>query len=221
MIKEKVIIFGIGQISEVLYCLLKKDPRYEPVAFCADEKYLTQTKIKFELPTIPFEEIDAKYSQEEFHFTAPVSYKNLNKDRSEVFLKIKEKGYSLINYISEDTTFNGKLNAENIIILEKNNIQPFVEINNNCFIWSFNHLGHHSVIKENVFISSGVIVSGNVTVEENCFLGVNSSIKDNLNVGKNCLITAGSVVSNNLKDNSVVSNKSTKLLNIDSSKIRF
>lgn len=72
-----------------------------------------------------------------------------------------------------------------------------MKIGNNVILWSGNHIGHHSVIKDHCFISSHVVISGFVEVGEYCFLGVNATIANNIRIAKDCLIGAGVTI---LKD---------------------
>ena len=83
------------------------------------------------------------------------------------------------------------LNLVTIFILENNIIQPYVKIGNNVTLWSGNHIGHHSVIKDHCLFPL-VVISGRVTVDEQCFFGVNSTIRDNITIGKKSMIGAGS-----------------------------
>ena len=48
--------------------------------------------------------------------------------------------------------------GENCFIFEDNTIQPFVVVEDNVILWSGNHIGHHSVIKNHNFVSSHVVI---------------------------------------------------------------
>jgi UDP-3-O-[3-hydroxymyristoyl] glucosamine N-acyltransferase len=61
-------------------------------------------------------------------------------------------------------------------------------------MWSGNHIGHHSIVRDNCFISSHVVISGFVEVGENSFLGVNSTIANNLQIGRDCWIGPGATI---------------------------
>ena len=74
-------------------------------------------------------------------------------------------------------------------IFENNVVQPFVQLGNNVILWSGNHIGHHSVIKDHCFISSHVVISGFVEVGENCFFGVNATVANNIKIAKDCWIS--------------------------------
>src|SRR5437868_4960954 len=53
----------------------------------------------------------------------------------------------------------------------------------NVLLWSGNHIGHHSVLRDNVFVSSHVVISGTCDIGENSFLGVNSTLANDITIG--------------------------------------
>ena len=52
---SKVVIFGIGQIAEVIHFYLTSDSDHDVVAFTVDREYLTKQQFK-DLPVVPFED---------------------------------------------------------------------------------------------------------------------------------------------------------------------
>ena len=59
-----------------------------------------------------------------------------------------------------------------------------MKIGNNVVLWSGNHIGHHSVIRDNCFISSHVVISGFCDIGENSFIGVNATLANNVTIGR-------------------------------------
>jgi len=219
---SKVVVFGTGQIAEVVYFYLKNDSEHEVAAFTVDKEYMEACCLSG-LPVVPFEEINSIFPPSDFKMFIPISYKSMNRVREKKYLEAKEKGYSFINYISSKAVYYGTAVGENSFILENNVIQPFSRIGNNVIIWSGNHLGHHSVIGDNCFIASQAVVSGNVRIGNNSFVGVNATIRDNLEIGKFNLIGAGTVILENTSDYDVytakggtvkIPKKSTDILHI-------
>ena len=202
----KVVVFGVGQIAEVVYFYLKNDSEYEITAFTVDSEYINESTF-LGLPVIPFSEVNNIFSSEEYKMFIPVSYKSMNRAREEKYLEAKEKGYSFISYISSKAVYYGTTVGENCFILENNVIQPFSKIGNNVIMWSGNHLGHHSIIGDNCFITSHTVISGNVRIGNNSFLGVNATIRDNLTIGRYNLIGAGAVILKDTTDYDVYSAK--------------
>jgi sugar O-acyltransferase (sialic acid O-acetyltransferase NeuD family) len=201
--KEKVVIFGVGEIANVAHFYLSHDSPYEVVAFTVDKEFIKEKEL-FELPVVPFEEIEMIYPPDKFKMFAPISYKDVNKLRAEKYYQAKAKGYQLISYIcSKATTWPGLVVGDNCFIFENNVIQPFVKIENNVILWSGNHVGHHTIIKDHCFITSQVVISGHVVVEPYCFLGVNSTIRDNITIAKECVIGAGALITKDTQEKGV------------------
>lgn len=184
----KVIIFGIQDFAELAHYYLSHDSDHTVVAFCVNKEYLPVEKSFKGLPVEAFEDIEKKYSTGEFSFFAPRSPKRMNKIREEVYLKIKEKGYKMISYVSSKaSTFNNEI-GDNCFILEDNTIQPFTKIGNNVVLWSGNHIGHHGEIKDHVSFTSHVVMSGHWVIKEYSFIGVNASIRDGITIETGSLI---------------------------------
>ena len=183
----KVVIFGVLDTSELAHYYLTDDSEHEVVAFTVSKEYLKETSFKG-LPVVAFEDIVELYPPSIYSLFAPMTARNINKLRERIYLEGKEKGYNFITYISSKATLFGNEIGENCFILEDNTIQPFTKIGNNVVLWSGNHIGHHSEIKDHVFFTSHVVLSGHCVIEPNCFFGVNATIRDYTKMGKGTLI---------------------------------
>jgi sugar O-acyltransferase (sialic acid O-acetyltransferase NeuD family) len=215
----KVIIFGIQDFAELAHYYLENDSEHEVVAFCVNEKYIPEDKIFKNLPIVSFETVEKIYPPSEYDFFAPMSPQQMNRLRENVYNDIKQKGYKLISYISSKaTTFDNAI-GDNCFILENNTIQPFTSIGNNVILWSGNHIGHHSIIKDHVMFTSHVVLSGHCVIENYCTLGVNATIRDGITIAEGTFVAmAASIIKNTepwglYKGNPAVkSEKSTKEL---------
>lgn len=217
---QKIIIFGLGDISQIAHLYLTEDMNFEVVGFTIDKEYISENTFE-DLPVIPFDNIESVYSIREYKLFIPLSYTKVNKLREKKFLQAKEKGYSFITYIHPNVRIASNVKiGENCFILEDNTIQPFVCIEDNCILWSGNHIGHHSVIKENCFISSHVVISGGCEVSENTFIGVNTTIRDHVKIGKSNVIGAGALILMDTEDNKVYMAKATEASKVPSNRLR-
>ncbi|HDM75383.1 MAG TPA: acetyltransferase [Deltaproteobacteria bacterium] len=209
MAGEKTVIVGDSPIAEVAYEYLTYDSCYTVVAFTVDQEFIKRDHM-FEVPIVPFEEVDSYYPPNTHKMFVAVGYPQMNRLRAKFFKRAKEKGYALISYISSKAFVwrNVKI-GENCFIMENNVIQPFVRIGNNVTIWSGNHIGHHSVIGDNVFIASHAVISGFVEIGEYCFIGVNSTIANNIRVAKNSLLGAGSIILKDTEEGKIYGAKNT------------
>lgn len=191
MKKKALVIFGSGDIAQLAHYYFTTDSEYDVLAFTVDLAYQTE-KTFCNLPVIAFEEIADIYPPEECAIFIALSYSKLNSVRKEKYLLAKGMGYQLASFISSHATIlNEGCIGENCFILEDNTVQPFVTIGNNVTLWSGNHIGHHSIIKDHCFIASHVVVSGGVEIGEQCFIGVNVTLRDHIKIGKMCVIGAG------------------------------
>jgi UDP-3-O-[3-hydroxymyristoyl] glucosamine N-acyltransferase len=112
-------------------------------------------------------------------------YTQLNRLRTRLADGAQALGYPLASYVSSGAFVwrNVEL-GEHCFIFEDNTLQPFVKVGRNVVMWSGNHIGHHSRIRDNVFVSSHVVVSGSVEIGENSFLGVNSTLVNDITIGR-------------------------------------
>jgi sugar O-acyltransferase (sialic acid O-acetyltransferase NeuD family) len=206
---KPIVIFGAGDIAELAWFYFTHDSEFEVAAFTVDSAYRNSDSFR-DLPLVDFDRVSDLYPPDVYDFFVALSYAKRNSVRTEKCLAAKSKGYRLVSYISSKATyFPGTGFGENCFVLEDNTIQPFVQIGNNVTLWSGNHIGHHSSIKDNCFITSHVVVSGGVVVGENCFLGVNATLRDHIEIGDHCIVGAGALVLSSTEPRSVLVAQST------------
>ena len=216
---KPLIIFGTGDIAELEHYYFYSDSHYKVAAFTVDDEYVSNSTF-CNLPVIPLSEVKQRFSPEEFDVFIALSYSKLNIVRKEKYLKMKELGYSIASYISTKATILSNKIGENAFILEDNTIQPFVSIGNNVVLWSGNHIGHHSIIRDHTFIASHVVVSGGVDIGEQCFIGVNASLRDHITVGDRCVVGAATLLLSNADPDGVYIGSETLRSKVPSFKLR-
>jgi sugar O-acyltransferase (sialic acid O-acetyltransferase NeuD family) len=219
-VKKSLVIFGTGDIAQLAHYYFSNDSNFEVVAFSIDASY-AKGPVFCGLPVITFDQVSEIYPPIDNDFFVALSYSKLNSIRKEKYLAAKEKGYKLVNFISSKATVlnEGKI-GENCFILEDNTIQPFVTIGNNVTLWSGNHIGHHSIIKDHTFIASHVVISGGVEVGEQCFIGVNATLRDHIQVGDRCVIGAGALLLTNAEPEGVYLGRATDRSKVPSTRLR-
>jgi len=196
----KVVIFGTSQWAELAYFYLTHDSPHEVVAFTLDRDYLEEKQFK-DLPVIAFDELEQHYPPAEYRLFIPISFKRMNHARAQKYEEAHARGYSMISYVSSKATiWPGFKCGENCFIFEDNTIQPFVELGSDIVMWSGNHIGHHSRIKDHVMITSHVVISGCCTIEPFCFFGVNATVRDETIVARETLVGAGVVILKDTKE---------------------
>lgn len=192
--KKDIFIVGIGEIAEMAQEYFMGDSPYNVVAFSAEQKYIKSTSL-LGLPVVAFEEIEGDFPPERYQAFVAVGYDKLNRGRKKLCAACKEKGFSLVSYISSRAFIGSNVAVgENCFILEHNVLQRNVKIGDNITLWSGNHIGHRSIIHDNCFLSSHIAISGYCNIGENTFMGINCCTADHVTVAKDCLIAAGAVV---------------------------
>ena len=195
---SNVVIFGIQDFASLAHFYFKEDSPHEVVAFTVTQAYMPSEAIFEGLPVVPFEDLEYTYPPSEYVFFAPMSHRKMNKLRESIYMQAEMKGYTLISYVSSRATvFSNVKIGKNCFILEDNTLQPFVSIGNNVVLWSGNHIGHHSVIKDHVLFTSHVVLSGHCVVEPYCFFGVNATLRDGLVFAEGTLVAMGACVTKN------------------------
>ncbi|MEZ2311136.1 acetyltransferase [Paraburkholderia sp. RCC_158] len=183
MEKKKLVIVGDSAFAEIAREYFDLDSGYEVVAHAVEQCYLQRPDVNG-LPVVPFENLENIYSPADHSVYVAVTYTQLNRLRARLARAAKEKGYALASYVSSRAfVWRNAILGEHVFIFEDNTIQPFVSIGNNVVLWSGNHIGHHSVIRDNVFVSSQVVISGFCDVGANSFLGVNATLANNVTLG--------------------------------------
>lgn len=191
---KKLIIFGANDIAQIANYYFEIDSIYEVVAFTVDRDYITSPQFEGK-PVHAFDEIVNHYSPNEYEMFIALSYSELNKIRESKFNEAKGMGYKLASYISSKCSYLSQYPpGENAFIFEDNTIQPFVRIGANVTLWSGNHIGHHSEIRDHLFISSHVVVSGHCIINSHTFIGVNSTIGHKVEIAEENIIGAGSII---------------------------
>lgn len=218
--KKPLVIFGTGDAAELAHFYFNTDSNFKVVAFCIDANFIKEA-VFCGLPVIAFEEVTKQYPPNENNFYVALGYSKLNSIRKEKYLAAKQKGYQLVSFISSKATVlnKGKI-GENCFIFEDNTIQPFVTIGNNVTLWSGNHIGHHSVIKDHTFVASHVVISGGVEIGEQCFIGVNATLRDHIKVGDRCVVGAGALLLADAGPEGVYLGNATERSKVPSSRLR-
>jgi sugar O-acyltransferase (sialic acid O-acetyltransferase NeuD family) len=202
---KKLIIFGSTEFAEVAYIYFQNDSAYEVCGFTVTKEYIKSAGGSlFNLPIIPFEGLENVFPSQEYEIFIAIAYTDLNRLRKKFVLAAEEKGYKLASFFSSKSLISPKtFFGKNCFILENNVVQPFVTIGDGVILWSGNHIGHHSTIKDFVFVSSHVVISGNCEIGSNSFLGVNSTVSDGVCIGKDNWLSPGVVINSSTDENSL------------------
>lgn len=200
---SKLVIYGTGAIAEVAHAYFTADSGYDVVAFTNASDFIAGDE-DLPAPLVPFESIADSHPPSDHELFIAIGYSKTNTIRQQRFDEAKSLGYTCATYISSGAHYYHTPVGENCFILENNVIQPFVTIGDNVTLWSGNHIGHHSVIKDHCFIASHVVVSGNCTIDHHCFLGVNATLRDGITLGASTVVGSAAIVMSDTQPNTLV-----------------
>jgi len=207
---EKIILFGIGQLSQLLHDYIQDDGQFEIVAFTADHP---DVDTLYDLPVIDFANIETRFSPSEYKILIVIGYSERNQKRKRVFERVKNKGYSMINYIhSSSIVPKSTVMGENCIILENNVFQPHVSIGNDLGMLSANLVSHHVKIEDHCFLTEHVCVGGRVTIGSGSTLGLNCTIKQRIKIANKTFVGANVFVRSDTVENSVYEAPDPKII---------
>jgi carbonic anhydrase/acetyltransferase-like protein (isoleucine patch superfamily) len=116
----------------------------------------------------------------------------------------RQRGYALASYVSSRAfVWRNVEIGEHCFIFEDNTVQPFVRIGDDVVLWSGNHIGHHSVIRDHVFVASHVVISGFCDVGAHSFVGVNATVANNVTIAADNLLGAGCTILRDTEPNKI------------------
>lgn len=198
-----LVIVGDSLFAEIAFEYFTHDSPYEPVAFAVEAAHRTRDEL-FGLPVVDVESLTESHPPGEHSVYVAMVYTQLNRLRARLVDAMRERGYGLASYVSSRAFVwpNVRL-GEHVFIFEDNTLQPFVTVGDDVVLWSGNHVGHHSTIRDHVFIASHVVISGSVVVGESAFLGVNATLVNDIEIGADCWIGPSVTVTRSTEPGSV------------------
>lgn len=194
---KKVIVFGNTTLSKMLFYDSVNNEDFQIIGFTVEKIYLQHEEF-LGLPQIDFELIEKLYPPEEFDMLVVLDGFRGVRDRETMYLKAKQKGYTLRNYISPKADFSPEITmGENNIILAGSHVGIGGTMGNNNLIRQNVYIGHHFLIGNHNVFAPGCNIGGNCKIKNACYFGLGSTILNALKIEDETLIGAGSVVIRN------------------------
>lgn len=216
---KDLIIIGVGETALLAYEYFTNDSKYNVISFAVDKAFIEQDSI-YNLPVIDLESLHERKTSENFDLFVAISSGKLNRNRTNMYLKLKSLGYKFASYISSNAfVWHNVEIGENCFILENNTIQAFVKINNNVVLWSGNHIGHRTVINDHCFISSHCVISGFCEIGKSSFLGVNCTLEDYVKIAEDNFIGAGALIQKDTQNKEFYQESQTELSKINTHRL--
>lgn len=213
---KPVVLFGTGKIAEVVHYYMAEDGGVEVAAFTCDRDYVTAESFAGR-PLVPFDEVQAAYPPADFAFFVALGYQDMNALRTARIAEAKALGYELASFVhpSAGVAKDAKL-GEHCFLMDHVFVQPGVTLGDNVFVWSGALVGHHSTVGDNCWVTSTAAICGQVTMGRSCFLGANATVGNGITVGDDCFLGANTLVTKDLADSSVVVQRSSEVLPVNS-----
>ncbi len=190
----KVVIFGIGQMSDLAWFSLTHDSACEVAGFTVDRSYRT-TETHHGLPVVAFDEVELRFPRDRHLLLVPLGGTDMNRLRTAKYDEGRAKGYRFASYVSSRALLApGLAIGENCLIFDGAIVQPFATIGRNTILRSGCHVSHHVAVGDHCFIASEACIGGGASVGERCFIGLNATVLGNVNIAPGCLIAAGALV---------------------------
>jgi UDP-N-acetylbacillosamine N-acetyltransferase len=191
--KRKIVLYGAGPFASLMTVHFNHEPSYEVVARCVDRTYLA-TAEKAGPPLVPFEKIEASHPPGQYEMFLAIGYKRM-RDRERLYLKAKDKGYRLVNFVSKNAlVHDAEALGENNVILAGCILEPFVRLGDNNILWSGSTLCHGTQVGNHNFFAAGTILGGECAVGDCCFFGFGARVAAHLSISNETLVGANSLV---------------------------
>jgi sugar O-acyltransferase (sialic acid O-acetyltransferase NeuD family) len=209
----KLIVFGIGNTSEVVTYYIEKWQLGSVCAYTVDSAYCSSSTFLGK-PVLPPDEIVIRFPPHDFSAFVAIGYLDSNNMRTEKLKLIKSFGYSIVSVINpllpRPPYFCYRENC--VVIPDDLLIVPGASIGTNVFIWNKCSIGHHVIIEDNCWISTGTIIGGNTTIGKNSFIGMGVTISNGISIGDGCVIGIGSTVKKSIKSGCTVISQAGKIV---------
>lgn len=191
---QDLIIIGDGETAQLACEYFTYDSDMRVAGFAVEEQY-RKTERLYGLPVVPLEAMEQRFPPRDYRAFVAISYTQLNRARARIYRQLKDRGYAFASYVSSRAfVWRTARIGENCFILENNVIQHGVVIEDDVFLWSGNHVGHQTRIRQDTYIASHAVISGFCDIGESCFVGVNATFNDKIRVARDGVIGSGAVV---------------------------
>lgn len=199
MESRKVVIYGAGPYGRIFLADVLMYNKIEIVAFTVDATYLKEALVDG-FPVVAFENVCDIYPPDEYDMIVVCGYTRMH-NRKEMYVKAKNKGYKLINYISPGARIEGSFSmGENNVVLSGAEIGVDGVMGNNNFINQNVYLAHQFQLGNHIIVSAGCIIGGYSDIGDLSFLGFGVKTEGFTHIGKECLIGMGAVVVRDVND---------------------
>jgi len=191
---KPVIVFGTTVIAKMLFYDSTDNSDFQIAAFSADAEYVSGESF-LGIPLVAFDQVEHFYPPNDYDMIAAVAGSSDMRGHASYYLRAKEEGYTIRNYISPRAFVTpGTKLGENSLVFPFVYIGPEAEIAENVIIRQNAYLGHNIEVGAHSFIGVGCQIGGGCKVGPFSYLAIGSTVSDHVVLGRETLVGAGSVV---------------------------
>lgn len=199
---NNIVIIGTSTTANNIYLFIKNNALFNVLGFAVNRAYKKAESFNGK-PLFEVETLDTIIDKQNDYLFVAIQWNNLNADRRNVYVKLKNKGYKFANLVSPHAVVQGSLLGDNCWISDFACIESNVIIKNNVFVKSCAWIGEQSIIEDHCFIGAKSAIGGGVHIGMQSFIGLGTIIFDNVHIGTKCIVGAGTSLKRNLPDFSV------------------
>ena len=193
MIREKIVIYGIGSLAQKIFEYNRRDHLFELVGFIDDKQDLEESFCGF--PTMHYDQFKKNYKQKDCKVFVAIGYVKCSYYREIVCQRVIDDGYELINYVSPNSIcWDGTLLGKNIFVADNVFVGHGSRIHDGVILYEGCTFSHDVEVEANCFLSLSVSIGGYTTIGHNSFIGLNSTIRDSITIGAYNIIGCGTNV---------------------------
>lgn len=185
----KLVIFGTSEMAKIAHFFFSQSANYEVAGFTVDSSY-RDVDTFCGLEVFDFDRIAETHPPSDYQLFIAIGPTRMNMLREEKFLEAKNRGYKLASFVSDKAACYSSV-GENCFVADFANIQPFVVLGENTFVWEFALVANDASLGPHSYLAPRVSVSSFASVEKNCVLGTGSIIKTHARVAEFSLVGAG------------------------------
>jgi UDP-N-acetylbacillosamine N-acetyltransferase len=190
---KSVIIYGNGELAQLVFQMNQNEQIGTIAAYTADRAYLNCDQF-LGSPLIPFETIADAFPSDQYDMLVAIGYKRM-RDRALLIKRAREKGYTLINWISKRALINQPCEmGVNNIIDGGIYIGAETKLGDNNVIRPNAYFGHETQMGNHNYIAPGVNIGGGCRIGNLCYIGIGATVIDQRNLADETLIGAGALM---------------------------
>lgn len=197
---EDLIIVGTGDRSKDVKNFVERYKLFNIVGYACSKEYVESSKKKLPNENVYFlDELDKYFDKSSIKLFVAIShFQYLNRDRRNIFNRLKNDGWHFATLIFPTATLASTSIGEGSWIMDDAYIGVDVIIGENTVVGVKSVIAHYNKIGNHIYIAPNSTILGNVDIGDSCFVGSRSLIFNNVKVGEKCLIGGGTIIKRNL-----------------------